>query len=119
MNSNILIQKSRIVKGRAGGLQSTKFCALLLFSVMIVGLFALSPTFSSLMNSVVVNNVGIISLLSITAKSGSPLDIQTAVNAMGAAGGGTVYIPAGNFTFNPPFNGKGVTIPPGDRKSVV
>ena len=110
---NILIQRSRIVKEGTKGLQSTKFCVLLLFSVMmIVGLFTLSPTFSSLMNSVVINSTGRISLSSITAKSGSPIDIQTAVNAVAAAGGGTVYIPAGTFTFNPPMDGTGVSIPP-------
>jgi len=109
---NILIRRSWIVKEGAKGLRGPKFCALLLFSVMIVGLFALSPTFSSLMNTVVIENTGKISLFSITAKSGSPVDIQTAVNAVAAVGGGTVYVPAGNFTFNPPVNGVGVTIPP-------
>jgi hypothetical protein len=78
---------------------------------MIVGIFTLSPTFSSLMNTVVINSTGKISLFSITAKSGSPVDIQTAVNAVAAAGGGTVYVPAGTFTFNPPMNGSGVVIP--------
>jgi len=92
-------------------LQNTKFCALLLLSLIIVGILTLSPTFSSLMNTVVINSTGEISLFSITAKSGSPVDIQTAVNAVAAIGGGTVYVPAGNFTFNPPVNGTGVTIP--------
>jgi len=120
---NIFHPRSRIVKIGARGLQNTKtkLFALLLFSVMIVGLFALSPTFSSLMNSVVIKSTGKISLLSITAKSGSPADIQTAVNAMAAAGGGTVYIPAGNFTFNITSDGKtgvdnrrtGVSVPGG------
>ena len=65
------------------------------------------------MSSLVINNTGQISLSGITAKSGSPMDIQTAVNAVVAAGGGTVYIPAGTFTFNPPVNSTtgGVTIP--------
>jgi hypothetical protein len=48
---------------------------------------------------------------SLTASSGLPSDIQTAVNAVVAAGGGTVFIPSGTFTFNPPTNGVGVTIP--------
>jgi len=80
---------------------------------MIVGFFTLSPTFSSLMNSVVINSTGKISLSEITAKSGSPADIQVAVVAVASAGGGTVYIPAGNWTFNPPAGGKGVTVPQG------
>ena len=37
----------------------------------------------------------------VTASSGSPSDIQTAINTIVTAGGGTVYIPAGTFTFNP------------------
>jgi hypothetical protein len=79
---------------------------------MIVGLFALYPTFSSLMNSVVIKSTGTISTSTVTAKSGSPIDIQTAVNEVAAAGGGTVYIPAGTFTFNPSSSsGVGVTIP--------
>lgn len=36
----------------------------------------------------------------VTAGSGSVTDIQAAVNAASAAGGGDVYIPAGNWTFN-------------------
>lgn len=44
------------------------------------------------------------------AASGSPADIQAAINSLGA-GGGIVNIPSGNFTFNPPLNGVGVTIP--------
>lgn len=76
-----------------------KSSALLLFSVIILEIVTLSPAFSLLIGSLVINNIGKISL-SITAQSGSSIDIQTAVNAMGAAGGGTVYVPAGNFTFN-------------------
>jgi len=37
----------------------------------------------------------------VVANSGSPQDIQAAVNTAAAAGGGTVYIPEGDFTFNP------------------
>ena len=91
-------------------MQNRKRCTLLI-SVIVVGIFALSPSFSSFMNTVVINNTGTISLSKITANSGSPVDIQNAVNAVVAAGGGTVYIPVGNWTFNPPVNGTGVTIP--------
>jgi len=67
---------------------------------MIMGILTLSPTFSSLMNTVVIESTGKISLFSITAKSGSPEDIQTAVNTVAAAGVGTVYVPAGTFHWN-------------------
>jgi len=97
---NVLTQRLLIVKVGARGLQNTKFCALLLFSVMIVGIFTLSPTFSSLMNTVVINSIGKISLSKITANSGSASDIQAAVNVVEAAGGGTVYIPSGTFYWN-------------------
>jgi hypothetical protein len=93
---NILTQILRVVKAGSRGLQNRKLCALLL-SVIIVGILTLSPTFSSLMNTVVISSTGRISLSSISAKSGSPADIQTAVNVIVAAGGGTVYIPVGDW----------------------
>jgi hypothetical protein len=104
---NILNQRLWIVKTGSRELRNTKtrFCALLLFSMMIAALFALSPTFSSLISSVVINTTGQISLSSITAKSGSPADIQTAVNAVMATGGGTVYIPPGDWLCDQTANG--------------
>jgi hypothetical protein len=49
---------------------------------------------------------------SVTAASGSAADIQTAVNAIVALGGnGTVYVPAGSWTWTNPT--VGVTIPAG------
>jgi len=48
----------------------------------------------------------------ITAASGSVADIQAAVNQVDAAGGGTVYIPAGDFVFTPTESGA-VKIPGG------
>jgi hypothetical protein len=45
----------------------------------------------------------------VLAKSGSAADIQAAVNVVSAAGGGIVYIPAGNWT----WDGQTVTIPSG------
>ena len=44
-------------------------------------------------------NVGKITAAEIWAESGSPDDIQAAVDAVVAAGGGTVYIPEGEFSF--------------------
>jgi hypothetical protein len=50
--------------------------------------------------------------MDVTANSGSPPDIQAAINAVVAGGvEGTVYVPSGDFVFNPPMNGIGVTIP--------
>jgi len=54
----------------------------------------------ALTNNAVIHNSATISISSITAKSGSPADIQAAVNTMAAAGGGTVYIPAGTYYWN-------------------
>jgi hypothetical protein len=72
-------------------------------------------TINSLPVSVTYTINGTISGASVTASSGSPADIQTAVNTIYAAGGGTTYVPAGDFTFNPPAvnNGYGVSVPIG------
>ena len=90
-------------------MQNTKFCALLLLSLMIVGIFTISSTFSSLMSDVIIKSTGKISTTEVTAKSGSPEDIQTAVDTVEAAGGSTVYIPEGKFY----WNGETVEIPGG------
>jgi hypothetical protein len=46
---------------------------------------------------------------SVNATSGSPSDIQTAINNVASNGGGTVYVPAGNFSFD--YSGSsGVTV---------
>ena len=106
-------------------LQSAKFYAILLVLVMLAGIFSLSPTIPSLMNDVtasLMNDVppwsaanvtirsnGIISTTKVTARSGSPEDIQAAVDAVAAAGGGTVYIPEGNFSFTIDSNKTGMS----------
>lgn len=46
----------------------------------------------------------------VDAASGSPADIQTAIDSL-AGGDGNIHIPAGTYTFNPPHDGKGVIIP--------
>jgi hypothetical protein len=51
-------------------------------------------------NIIKIQNTAQISTTKIWAKSGTAEDIQAAVDAVAAAGGGTVYVPAGNFTFN-------------------
>lgn len=82
-----------------------------LLSVLLVVAIILLPVFPSQTNDVVIPNLLSVSTSSITATSGSPADIQAAINTVSSAGGGTVYIPAGNWTFNPPANGVGLTIP--------
>ena len=80
-------------------MQSAKFYAILLVSVMLAGIFSLSPAISTLMNDVIITSTGRISATNVTASSGSPDDIQAAVDVVEAAGGGNVYIPEGNFSF--------------------
>lgn len=107
--------KLQIIKVAAKGLRNTKFYTTLLVLVMIAGIFSLSPTIPSLMKDVtasLMNNVppssanitmgsnGTISIAKVTARSGSPEDIQAAVDAVAAAGGGTVYVPEGDWEFN-------------------
>jgi hypothetical protein len=88
----------------------TEFCALLLIGMTLIAILSLSSAISSLVSSVIIESTGQISTTKVTARSGSPADIQAAINLLGSAGG-TVYIPAGNFTFNPPSSGAAVTIP--------
>lgn len=94
--------KLQIVKVVAKRLQNTKFCAILLVSLILVGIFSLSPAISSLMNDVVIRSTGEISAPpNVTAKSGSAKDIQAAVDWVAASGDGlgNVHIPEGTFNF--------------------
>ena len=65
------------------------------------------------MANYVISSSGTISASNVTAASGSPEDLQSAVDQVFSAGGGNVYIPAGDWVFNPPAGGVGVTVPPG------
>ena len=97
-----------VIKLRAH--EPAKYCVMCLLLIMIATVFISSSVFSSLAQNVVVQTTGRISSLSVVnATSGSPADIQAAVNAVNSAGGGTVYIPAGTFH----WNGQRVTIPGG------
>jgi hypothetical protein len=107
MNRNALIHELQI-KGWIRKLRNRKNPAIFLAIVAFVSV--LSVAYSLPTSSLVIGNTGSISLSGVTAKSGSPADIQTAVNAIVALGGGTVNIPAGTFTFDPTVSG-GVTIP--------
>jgi hypothetical protein len=66
-------------------------CALLLVSYV-------SPALTSTVN---ISTSGVIVANNeVTLQSGSPADIQVAVNQISAQGGGTVYLAAGTFDFN-------------------
>ena len=67
---------------------------------VLVGILSLMPALSSLMENTTIKNIGQILATTIWAKSGTPEDIQAAVDAAAAVGGGTVYIPEGEWTFN-------------------
>jgi len=79
-------------------MKSVNFYAILLVSVMLFGIFSLSPAISTLMNDVIIRSTGRISVR-VTANSGSAKDIQAAVDVIEAAGEGVVYIPEGTFNF--------------------
>jgi len=68
---------------------------------MLIGILILSPAISSVINTYThVRSSGTIVANEAHAKSGSVEDIQAAVDAVVAAGGGIVYIPEGDFAFN-------------------
>jgi hypothetical protein len=70
-----------------------KSCAICLLSIMIGAVFIGAPAFSLLTQNVVIQSTGIIVGSSeVNAASGSAADIQAAVNAVDAVGGGTVNI---------------------------
>lgn len=74
----------------------------LLVSLILIGITTLHMVFPRLTNHIAVYNVGRISAQQVTAKSGSPQDIQAAINIVAATGGGIVYVPEGEWVFNPP-----------------
>lgn len=77
-----------------------KFYAILATLTVLVGSLCLSPAISSLMNNVIIESTGQISIPTITAASGYWQDIQTAVDWVVAHGGvGNVYIPEGTWDF--------------------
>jgi hypothetical protein len=114
---NILTRELQIIKIGTRDLQNTKFYAILLALVMLAGIFSLSSGISSLMNSVIIQSTGQISLQNITAKSGYWRDIQAAIDWVVAHGGiGNVYIPEGTWNFVNPgesWTGARVVIPAG------
>jgi hypothetical protein len=80
--------------------------ATLLTIVLIVAIYMAN---AQLTNTAIIKNTGQISTTTIWAKSGSAEDIQSAVDAVAAAGGGTVYVPAGTFEYPPSVFKTGIT----------
>lgn len=92
--------------------QKTGFRVMLLVLFLIAELSFLTFALSSYMGNFVIQNTGEIAFTKVNASSGSAADIQKAVNTVAAAGGGTVYVPAGNWNFS--LNAQwGVTVPGG------
>ena len=114
---NLFTYKIPMIKLAVKEMQSAKFYAILLASVILVGIFSLSPAFSTLMRDVIIRSTGRIGdLATVTANSGSAEDIQAAVDQVAAMGGGNVYIPEGTFNFvevDEGWEGTRVNIPAG------
>ncbi|MEA2066092.1 MAG: hypothetical protein U9O65_03190, partial [Thermotogota bacterium] len=55
---NLFTHKILMIKSAVKELQSAKFCAILLVSVVLAGIFSLSPAISSLMNDVIITSTG-------------------------------------------------------------
>lgn len=67
------------------------------FLALMISCGILSLAYPSLVNVAVISNTGLVAGKTMIAQSGSPQDIQTAINAVISMGGGTVYIPAGDW----------------------
>lgn len=75
--------------------------------IILFGILAIVPAIWSAVSAETrISSSGAIIANIAYAKSGSAKDIQTAVDAVVDAGGGTVYIPEGNFTFEPQDTGR-------------
>jgi hypothetical protein len=96
-------------------LWSSKVNAIFLSLVIFAGILSLTNSLQT--STTVINSTGAILTNKVMAKSGSPTDIQNAIDSVYSLGGGTVYVPAGNFTFNPTHHdinaNYGVMIPGG------
>lgn len=113
-NRNILTHEytKNIVRGK--GLNNRDSIWKILTVIVLMEIITITPVISSFTNTVIITSTGQISTNYIVARSGNPQDIQAAVDAVAAAGGGTVYIPAGDWVFNIPSNEDcGVVVPGG------
>jgi hypothetical protein len=85
----------------------------ILATILIVATYAAN---AQLTNTAKIYNTGQISVNKVWAKSGYWRDIQAAVDAVAAAGGGIVYIPEGTWNFvnvGESWTGARVIVPPG------
>jgi len=101
-NRNILTHETQknIVRGER--LNNRDFIWKIITIIVLLEIILIAPVISSFTNTAIIKSTGQISANTIVAKSGSPADVQAAVNAIAAAGGGTVYVPAGDFAFDFP-----------------
>lgn len=67
VNPKLLTHELQIIKLAVKRLQNTKFHAMILISVMLVGIFSLYPAISSLMNNVIIRSTGRIATVAQTA----------------------------------------------------
>ena len=81
-------------------MRNLKIHPLVLALIISTLIFSIHPTFSSLISQVVIKSTGQISGNEVIARSGSPDDIQAAVDTVSAAGGGTVHVPEGTFDYD-------------------
>lgn len=82
---------------------SRKHLEMLVLTAVLIGAFGTCCVGSSLLSTVVINSGGQIfagSPTNVIANSGSPADVQAAVDLVNAAGGGTVHIPAGTWNWD-------------------
>jgi hypothetical protein len=97
---NLFTYRLPVIKLVVKEMDSAKLYGILLVLVALVGFFSLCPAISTLINDVIIRSTGEISArVTVYAASGSAEDIQEAVDEAFAAGGGDVYIPAGDFNF--------------------
>jgi hypothetical protein len=73
---------------------SAVFLGLIIFGGILSLAYSVSTDFTT------IRSTGSIATNEVVARSGSAQDIQSAVDAVSSLGGGTVHIPAGNFSFN-------------------
>jgi hypothetical protein len=78
-------------------LWNEKTSAVFLGLIILGGILSLAYSVST--DFTTIRSTGSIATNEVMAKSGSAQDIQSAVDAMSSLGGGTVYVPAGNFSF--------------------
>ena len=98
-----------IVKvGSAKEMQNTRLYMKLIVIALLIGMFTIAPALSALTSTKIIGSAGTIRYTTeVTALSGYPDDLQAAVDAAAAAGGGTVHVPAGTFD----WDNQVVTIP--------